>query len=156
MRNWVIRKAEPLDASGLATCIDAAYAHYARRIEDLPPMSADCAEEIAKFQVWVAEVAGSIVGGLILIAMDGFMLLANVAVHPNHRGVGLGRELLALAEAEAVRQGFSEMRLNTHVDMPENVELYARLGWKRTGQQGNKISMKIEVGSDRSRLTAAD
>jgi len=49
--NWTIRGAEGRDADALSTCIDAAYAHFAARITDLPPVSADCAEEIATFHV---------------------------------------------------------------------------------------------------------
>ena len=142
MRNWTIRRAERRDADALSKCIDAAYAQYATRIADLPPVSADCAEEITRFQVWVAEIANDIVGGLVLVPQDGFMQLANVAVHPEHRGVGLGRALMALAETEALEQGFHELHLNTHMHMPENVQLYAHLGWRRTGQRGNTISMK--------------
>lgn len=121
--------------------MDAAYAHYAARIADLPPVSADCAGEIAAFQVWVAEVAGDIVGGLVLVPEDDFMLLANVAVHPDQRGMGLGRAFMTLAEAQAVAQAYRELRLTTHVDMPENVRLYEHLGWQQAGRSGNKISM---------------
>ncbi len=142
MGSWTIRRAEPRDASSLSTCIVAAYAHYAARIADLPPVSEDCAEEIARFQVWVAEVANVIVGGLVLVPGDGFMLLANVAVHPNHTGAGMGRALMALAETEALEQGYRELRLNTFVEMPENVQLYVHLGWEQTGRDGNKISMR--------------
>ena len=142
MENWTIRRAERRDSDALSLCIDAAYAHYAARIADLPPVSADCAEEITKFQVWMAEVANDVVGGLVLVPQDGFMRLANVAVHPDHRGAGLGRAFMALAEAEALEQGYRELRLNTHVDMPENVQLYAHFGWEQTGQDGNKISMR--------------
>ena len=145
MTNRVIRRAVPSDSDGLAACLDAAYAQYAARIADLPSMSADCAEDIARYQVWVAEAAGAIAGALVLIPEKGFMRLANVAVHPDHRGTGLGRELLALAETEAVRQGYDEMRLNTHVDMPENVALYTRLGWQQTGRDGNKVSMNKDL-----------
>ena len=141
MRNWTIRRAEHRDADALSACMDAAYAHYAARIADLPPVSADYAGEIARFQVWVAEIADDIVGGLVLVPRDGFMQLANVAVHPDHKGAGLGRAFMALAEAEALRQGYRELRLTTHVDMPENVELYAHLGWQQAGQRGNKVSM---------------
>ena len=91
--------------------------------------------------MWVAEVASAVVGGLVLVPQDGFMLLANVAVHPDHRGAGLGRALMALAETEALRHGHRELRLSTHVDMPETVQLYAHLGWKETGRRGNKVSM---------------
>ncbi len=145
MAKWTIRQAEHLDAEPLSACIDAAYDVYAARIPDLPPVSADCAGEIATHQVWVAEIASVIVGGLVLVPDDGFMLLANVAVHPDHKGAGLGRAFMALAETEALEQGYHEMRLTTHVDMPENVRLYTRLGWEGAARDGNRISMKKTI-----------
>ncbi len=142
MDKLTIRRAETSDADGLGRCLDAAYAHYRDRIGDLPAMSENCAEEIAEHLVWVAEAGGRIVGALVLIPGDGFLRLANVAVHPDVRGSGLGRRLLILAETEARDRGFAELRLTTHADMPENIELYARNGWLRTGQQGNKVEMR--------------
>ncbi len=139
---WTMRRAEQRDADALSTCIDAAYAQYAAHITDLPPVSADCAEEIEKYQVWVAEIENDVVGGLVMIPEEDFMLLANVAVHPDHQGSGLGRALIALAESESLDQGYRELRLNTHVDMPENVPLYEHLGWEQDHQHGNKVSMK--------------
>ncbi len=73
------------------------------------------------------------------------MRLANVAVHPDHKGAGLGRALMALAETEALDQGYREMRLTTHVDMPENVQLYAHLGWEQDYRRGNKVSMRKTI-----------
>jgi len=142
MENWTIRRADTGDADGLGRCFDAAYAQYSERIDDLPAMSENCAEEIAKCLVWVAEAEGTIVGGLVLVPGDGFMLLANVAVHPNNRGAGLGRRLLTLAETEARDRGYAEMRLNTHADMPEIIRLYERNGWVRVSRQGKTIKMR--------------
>jgi len=142
MGNWTIRRAENRDADALSTCIEAAYAQYAARISNLPPVSADCAEGIEKYQVWVAEVEEQVVGGLVLVPKEGFMLLANVAVHPIHMGTGLGGALLALAETESVEQGYSELRLTTHVDMPEIIQLYAHLGWEHDYRHDNEVSMK--------------
>ena len=142
MDELTIRRAEVNDADGLGRCLDAAYATYRERIADLPSMSENCAEEIAEHLVWVAEAGGKIVGGLVLIRDDGFMLLANVAVHPDLRGKGLGRRLLTLAETEARDRGFTELRLTTHAEMPENLELYARNGWLQTGRDGNKVRMR--------------
>jgi ribosomal protein S18 acetylase RimI-like enzyme len=105
-------------------------------------MSENCAEEIAKHLVWVAEAGGTIVGGLVLVPSDGFIQLANVAVHPNNRGAGLGRRLLTLAETEAVDRGYAEMRLNTHADMPEIIRLYERNGWLQVSRQGKTIKMR--------------
>jgi len=145
MGNWRLRKAEQRDAAALAACIDAAYAHYAARIADLPPVSADCAEEIAKYQVWVAEIGNDLIGGLVMIPEEGFMRLANVAVHSDHKGAGLGRALIALAEAESLDQGYRELRLTTHVGMPENVRFYENLGWQEDRREGNKVFMNRTV-----------
>lgn len=145
MENCTIRRADRGDAEGLSACFDAAYAHYAEIIDDLPPMSANCAEEIAKYLVWVAEAGGTIVGGLVLVPCDGFMQLANVAVHPDNRGAGLGKRLLELAETEAMERGYTALRLNTHADMAENVRLYARNGWSQLSRQGNKITLKKDL-----------
>lgn len=94
MNDWRIRKAQLGDADAMASCIDAAYARYADRIADLPPVSAGCAVDIAKKWVWVA-VSGDgtgdeIIAGLFLAPGDGFMTLANMAVHPDHAGKGGG------------------------------------------------------------------
>lgn len=146
MEQIQIRRALPSDAAGLAACIDAAYAKYQSRILDMPAVSEGCAEEITNNQVWVATMDGAIVGGLFLIANDDFMKLANLAVHPNHGGKGIGGQLMQLAEKTAIEQGYSEMRLNTHVAMPENVELYKHLGWSETARGGNTVSMSKMLG----------
>ena len=142
MTDVTIRRAEAGDADRMGRCLDAAYAQYAARIEDLPAMSEGCAEEIAANLVWVAEAGGAVVGALVLAPREDFMLLANVAVHPDGRGTGLGRRLLTLAESEAAERGYAEMRLNTHAEMPETIGLYARNGWVETGRSGNTVSMK--------------
>jgi ribosomal protein S18 acetylase RimI-like enzyme len=142
-----IRRADERDAGGLGKCLDAAYATYAERIPDLPTMSENCAAEIADNLVWVADGDNEIVGVLVLSPRDGFMLLVNVAVHPDTRGTGLGKRLLSLAEAEATDRGFTEMRLKTHADMPETVGLYERNGWARTDQRGKTVSMRKSLAT---------
>ena len=136
-----IRAASLADAEALASCIDAAYAKYAIRISDMPPVSDGIAEEITNNQVWVVVEDGEIIAGLFLVPKDGFMKLANLAVHPNHGGKGIGRKLIKLSESEARRQRYDEMRLNTHVDMPENVQLYQHLGWIEISRRENTVSM---------------
>ncbi|MEY8120860.1 MULTISPECIES: GNAT family N-acetyltransferase [unclassified Falsihalocynthiibacter] len=148
IQNPVIRPAQATDASALAACIDAAYAQYAERISDMPSVSDGCADDIANNQVWVAVQGEEVIAGLVLVTGDGFMKLANLAVHPDHGGKGLGRKLIELSECEAKRQGFSEMRLNTHVDMPENVRLYQHLGWTEMARSGNTVSMNKRLAND--------
>lgn len=142
MTVWTIREATVGDADALAACIDAAYASYTARIDDLPPVSADCAQQIIDHQVWVAEIADVIAGGLVLSPRDGFLLLVNIAVHPDHKGAGLGRALMEHAEEQARAQGYLELRLSTHAKIPENVSLYEHLGWEETERSGNRVSMR--------------
>ncbi len=133
MSDWVLRPAEPRDADGLTDCVVAAYQMYVPRMEKPPgPMLADYAEAIAQHQVWVAEADDQIIGGLVLIPYEDHLLLDNIAVHPDHQGRGVGQTLLELADAEAIMQGYRELRLYTHVTMTENIALYARIGWTET------------------------
>ncbi len=57
---------------------------------------------------------------------------------------------MMLAEQEAARRGFAEMRLNTHVGMPENIQLYARNGRSEVSRKGNTVTMKkaLSMASD--------
>jgi GNAT superfamily N-acetyltransferase len=97
-------------ASRVAELVDAAYGHYVERIGMLPgPMTNDYADVIRNRQVTVAEHQGAIVGIIVLTVTDEGFLVDNVAVHPGHRGTGLGRALLQFAEAEAQRAGFDAM-----------------------------------------------
>ena len=137
--DWVLRRARPEDADALSACLAAAYAGSAARIPDLPPVWEDCAEDIAQNQVWVAVSGGRVGGGLVLIPQDDFMLVANLAAHPSQQGTGLGKALMDHAETQAVDQGFRELRLTTHREMAETQRFYDRLGWTKTGEQGNKV-----------------
>lgn len=143
--NSRILKALLADAETVATCIDAAYAGYSNRITDLPSVSDGCADEIKQDRVWLAIQDNEIAGALFLVPQDGFMKLANLAVHPKYGGKGLGTELIAFAELEAVRQGYTEMRLNTHTLRPENVALYKKLGWVEFSRKGNTVSLKKQL-----------
>lgn len=127
---YSLRSAEAADASRVAELVDAAYAHYVERIGMLPgPMTNDYADVIRTRQVTVAERQGAIVGIIVLTVTDEGFLVDNVAVHPSHRGTGLGRALPQFAEAEAQRAGFDAIYLYTHEKMTENLALYARIGY---------------------------
>ena len=143
--NFTLRRAQARDSDALAACIDAAYSIYAARIGDLPAVSEGIPHTIENHRVWVAEIDHDIVGGIILIPHDDFMILENVAVHPQHTGLGLGRALMEKAEAECSELGLHEMRLSTHQAMPENVRLYEHLGWQETDRSGNKVHMKKKL-----------
>ena len=130
MMPYSFRPAAAPDASMVAELVDAAYGHYVERIGVLPgPMTDDYAEVIGTRRVTVAEQHGAVVGVIVLAVTDEGFLVDNVAVHPGHRGRGLGRALLEFAEAEARRAGFDSIYLYTHEKMTENLALYAKIGY---------------------------
>jgi GNAT superfamily N-acetyltransferase len=91
----------------------------------------DYAALIAQGRVYVLDDDG-VVGVLVLLPEPGVMLLDNVAVDPPAQGKGYGRLLLAFAEDEARRAGFTRIRLYTQVIMTRNIGLYADLGYIET------------------------
>ncbi|PON13837.1 GNAT family N-acetyltransferase [Candidatus Entotheonella serta] len=145
MSDWVMRPAEPRDADGLAQCVAAAYQHYIPRMggQSPGPMLVDYAQEIVQHQVWVAEVDKEIIGGLVLIAYDDHMLLDNIAINPAYQGRGVGRALLELADAQALLQGYRELRLYTHETMTENIALYIRIGWVETHRGEQDVYARV-------------
>ena len=136
------------DAGALSECMHAAYAGYTARLDgqSLPPLTVDYRDEIRHFPVWIAESEGNLVGGLIVMHGEGLLTFANIAVCPVFQGKGLGRGLLEFADAEAERQGYSELRLATHVSLVENVSLYAHLGWAEIARDDSRVYMSKRVG----------
>lgn len=136
-----IRKAAVGDGLAIAALMKAAYASYKARGMNLPDVSAGIDADIRDRIVHVATLEDEIVGALIVDASGGHLHLVNVAVGPAHAGRGIGKALLALADEIASTMGMSEMRLATHIEIPENIALYAHLGWREVGREGQKVIM---------------
>ena len=141
MPDFTLRRAEQGDAAGLVACIDAAYAVYDGRVDDLPAVSDGIPEAIGRDRVWVACAGAEVIGGMLLVSRDDYLLLENIAVRPAYAGQGVGRALLEQAERDGLALGLTEIRLSTHRDMPENLTIYSRLGWRETSRSGNKVHM---------------
>ncbi len=129
----MIRPATAHDVAPVQVLIEAAYALYIPRIGAKPgPMLEDYAALIAQGRVEVFEEQGQVLGVLVLIAQADGLLLDNVAVSPAAQGRGLGRQLMAHAEARARQLGLEVVRLYTNEAMSENLGLYERLGYRET------------------------
>ncbi|MEW4460951.1 GNAT family N-acetyltransferase [Roseibium algicola] len=133
------------DVPALKTCIDRAYALVKSTLPDLPDVSSGLEEDIGQNQVFVAETDGRIVGCAILGLHGQSAHLMNIAVDPDSRGMGIGRLLMETVEVFASESGATEIHLATHVAMPENVALYAHLGWSELERNGNKVLMKKDL-----------
>jgi ribosomal protein S18 acetylase RimI-like enzyme len=132
----MIRLAIQDDGASVEAIVHDAYAIYIERIGKPPgPMLDDYAALIRDGRVSVlVEPDGTIVGIIVLLSKPDHLLLDNIAVRRDRQGQGLGRRLIAFAEAEARRLGYRELRLYTHVTMVENIALYARFGFVETGR----------------------
>ena len=130
-----IRSATAADIPAIAKIVDQAYRPYIDRIGRPPgPMLDDYAARLSEAAVWVLEEGAEIVAIIVLLPAPNYLLLDNIAVSPTRQGLGLGRRLLAFAEDEALRRGYSEIRLYTHQTMVENQRLYAAIGYEETGR----------------------
>ena len=148
-----IRAATAKDAPLVMQIVEHAYRPYIPRMGKSPaPMLDDYALRVAEGVVWVIEEGDSIAGIIVLLPKPDHLLLDNVAVAPERQGLGLGRRLLAFAEAEALRRGYREIRLYTHQAMIENQRLYAAIGYRETGRGTeagyHRVFMRKRLGDD--------
>ena len=138
-----IRKAAASDAQGVLALIRASYAKYVPRIGREPaPMSDDYAAEIAGGRCWVMDGDKGLAGALVMRPQDGDWFVDTVGVAPGMQGKGIGKALMAFAEAEARRNGFRAVRLYTNARMTENMPFYQSLGYEITER-------RMEDGFDR-------
>lgn len=135
-----IRPATAADAPMLRAITRAAYAHWVPVIGARPaPMDEDHAAQCAAGEAWFHGQDAAIV----LRDEAPGLLLDNVAVRPEARGQGLGRALIAFAEAEARRRGHPVLWLYTNERMAANIALYARLGFRETHRAGEPPMRRV-------------
>ena len=132
-----IRPAKAGDLDAVRACAEAAYVKYVERIGKEPaPMVADFASQIDQGLLFVADIEGEgVLGYVVCFTRGNHLHLENVAVRPEAQGRGLGRTLIAFAEAQARGQGLKAIELYTNTKMTENLALYPALGYHETGRR---------------------
>jgi GNAT superfamily N-acetyltransferase len=139
----LVRPARLIDAEAVASCVKAAFSPYIERIGKPPaPMLADFPEIIAAGKVWVAEIAGRVVGVLVQYETEAGFYIDTVAAIPELKGTGIGRALLLFAESEATRRGYQSLYLCTNIKMTENQLFYPKIGYV-------EYERKMDQGYDR-------
>lgn len=81
----------------------------------------------------IAEQGGQLLG-YALVLFHGQTALArlySLAIAPEHRGRGVARKLLAVAEAEALAEGCAVLRLEARADNAPAIALYRAAGYRR-------------------------
>lgn len=132
VRDLFIRVNQGLAPPGMEAAFDA----YVRRSlrEEIDCLADYYAERSGTFMV---AVAGERIGGMygLETVAPGTAELRRMYVDPDCRGQGLGRALLASAEAEALRMGFDQLVLSTSELQPAALALYRSSGYAETGEE---------------------
>ncbi len=127
------RPAGPADLDAVRACARAAFQPYVAAIGREPaPMHTDFAAACAAGQLQVIEADGTPAGFIHLVPEGAAMQVESLAVADAFRGVGLGRALMAHAEARAAALGCTAVTLYTNAKMTRNLAWYADLGYRVT------------------------
>ncbi len=131
-----IRRAVPGDEQAIADVLLAGFSVF--RSEYTPQAFAVVtpgADEIAgRFSggaMWVAEIAGEIVGTASVLPEPEWLYIRSVAVLPAAQGKGVGRLLMNAIEKYALENGFARMFLYTTYFSTGAIGMYEKLGFKR-------------------------
>ena len=134
--NATLRAATPADAAAIRALTRAAYARWVPLIGREPkPMGADYDAAVRNHRIDLIEIDGALAALIEMIPGAAHLLIENLAVAPAMQGRGLGRRLLAHAEAVARDLGIAEIRLYTNQRFTENIALYQRCGYRITQEE---------------------
>jgi len=127
-------------------------------LEDIPQVAAvdqlsfslPWSEKSFRFEVlendasllWVAEAIGpdglrQVVGMIVVWLVVDEAHVATIAVHPEYRGLGLGRRLLAAVLADAIQQGACLATLEVRQGNTVAQELYRKFGFQVVGERAH-------------------
>jgi len=89
----------------------------------------------AHAELLLDEEDGVVCGYVLLLFNAGTSLarMYSIAVHPQHRSRGIGRQLMIAAEQAALAQDCVTLRLEVRVDNVSSIALYDSMGYRRFG-----------------------
>ena len=145
------RRGTLADAGAIAALTRAAYAAWVPVIGREPmPMTVDYARAVQDHRIDLLHRDGALVALIEMVPMPDHLWVENVAVAPDQQGKGLGRALLAHAEAVAQDMGLPELRLLTNGDFAANLVFYPRLDFvedrREPFRSGTTVYFRKPVG----------
>jgi GNAT superfamily N-acetyltransferase len=152
--SFTVRPANFSDASGILTCLRAAFAPYESSYTKPAYIDTVLTEEtlagrLRTMSIFVAiNNAGEIIGTIGCNVVDeadnekeGH--LRGMAVLPDWQGVGVADQLLGSAEAELRRLGCRRVTLDTTEPLRRAASFYERNGYRATGKIANFFGMPL-------------
>jgi len=96
-------------------------------------------------RLWVAEVDGRLAAFGIQWFVVGEAQLANIAVHPDFRGEGLGKKMMLHLLENARAEGMEKMTLEVRTGNTAAHELYLKLGFVETCRRPHFYEDQVEA-----------
>ena len=141
-----LRRAEPADAATIRALVRESYAKWVPIVGREPrPMTADYDKAVRDHRIDLLYQGNTLAALIETIGEPGCTLIENVAVAPAFQGKGLGRHLLAHAEALAASAGHARVRLFTNKLMVANQKLYAALGYDVDGEEAFSGAIAVHM-----------
>ena len=135
------------DWEALMALLHAAFAFQYDRIEPPSSLHRFDAKSIAlkakEEQLFLALDDVALVGCIFARPRAGSLYVGKMAVSPKQQGRGIGRRLMQAAEAFARQSGLGALELETRIELTENHETFAALGFV-------KVSEGAHPGYDRT------
>lgn len=144
-----LSRATPTDAPAVRALVRAAYAKWVPIFGREPtPMTADYDLAVREHEVELAYIGGELAAIIEMILHPDHLFIENIAVDPGHQGRGLGRYLMAHAEARGRALGLAQLRLLTGQVMKENIRLYTSLGFQIDRTEPFKGGFTVYMSKD--------
>ena len=143
--------AEFSDWEALMALLHAAFAFQHDRVDPPSSLHRFDAKSIAvkarEEQLFLALDDGTLVGCIFGKPKSSVLYVGKMAVSPQRQGQGIGRRLMQAAEGLARRSGLGALELETRIELTENHETFAALGFV-------KVSEGAHPGYDRTTFIA--
>jgi ribosomal protein S18 acetylase RimI-like enzyme len=143
-----IRLAQPDDAEAIAATLRLAFAEFASlytraAFSATTPSVDEIAERFTEGPIWVAELANTVVGTISAVSHGSELYIRSMAVRPDARGSGVGRQLLDTVEAFATEHKYGRLFLNTTPFLLSAIRLYERYGFRYTGEEPDLFGTRL-------------
>ena len=118
-----IRKCRRSDVDGIRSLVTAVVREvYGRML----PAGFEVERDTDWEPAWVADIPGR----LVAVMLTHGEWLEDLWIEKDHRGLGIGGRLLAIAEQEIAARGFARARLRVVAENAAARAFYARRGWR--------------------------
>ena len=147
----IIRKAEKSDLENIMlmykSCVTGMLKNGINQWDDTYPNQEIINEDLSTGTYYVAEMDGTIIGGLNIdknqddtyLALDwedksdSFLVVHRLGVKEKFWNKKIGKELMLFTEKLVIEKGLKSIRLDTYSGNPKAMEFYRRLGYSELG-----------------------